>query len=319
MKSSKFSIPIISVGNLSMGGTGKTPHIEYLIRLLKDDYKVATLSRGFGRKVRGFQIANDESTAISIGDEPLQYYKKFGDDITVAVEVDRVLGAMDLFRQKDDTQALLLDDAYQHRSIHAGVNILLTDYSYPFYSDFILPVGNLRESRNGKNRADIIIVSKCPGITDSEKKPIIDQINPSKKQEVFFSKIVYGKVFNFDTSEQEVADKKIILVTGIAKANPLKELLAKKGILIKHFEFGDHHNFKASELDEIHKIFDKFAEEKPLIVTTEKDAMRLLNKEFEEKIAPYPWCYQSIEIEIDRKEEFDKMIKDYVKENNTVS
>jgi len=319
MKSSKFSVPIISVGNLSMGGTGKTPHVEYLIRLLKDDYKVATLSRGFGRKVRGFQIADNKSTAISIGDEPLQYYKKFKDDITVSVEVDRVLGAMDLFRQKEDTQALLLDDAYQHRSIHAGVNILLTDYSYPFYSDYILPVGNLRESRTGKERADIIIVSKCPGLTESEKKPIISRINPSKNQEVFFSKIVYGKVFNFDSSEVDVKDKKIILVTGIAKANPLKEMLLKKCILIEHFEFSDHHNFKATELDEIHKLFDKFADENPLIITTEKDAMRLLNEEFEARIEKYSWCYQSIEIEIDRKDEFDKLIKDYVKENNTVS
>jgi tetraacyldisaccharide 4'-kinase len=319
MKSSKFSVPVISVGNLSMGGTGKTPHIEYLIRLLKDDYKVATLSRGFGRKVRGFQIADKDSTAISIGDEPLQYYKKFGNDITVAVEVDRVLGAMDLFRQKEDTQALLLDDAFQHRSIHSGVNILLTDYSFPYFSDFILPAGNLRESRKGKKRADIIIVTKCPGLTDSEKKPIVDRINPSKNQAVFFSKVVYGKVFSFDSSEQEIRDRKIILVTGIAKANPLRQMLAKKGILIKHFEFGDHHNFKGTELDEIHKLFDKFAEENPLIITTEKDAMRLLSEEFEEKIATYPWCYQSIEIEIDRQEEFDKLIKDYVKENNTVS
>ena len=149
MKSSKFSAATINVGNLSMGGTGKSPHIEYLIRLLKDNHQVATLSRGFGRVERGFKIADDASTAATIGDEPLQFYKKFKSDITVSVEANRVLGAMDLFRQQPEINVLLLDDAYQHRAIHAGLNILLTDYSHPYYSDFILPVGNLRESKGG--------------------------------------------------------------------------------------------------------------------------------------------------------------------------
>ena len=175
-KSSKFSIPIISVGNLSMGGTGKTPHTEYLIRLLKDRYALFTLSRGFGRKERGFIIADENSTARQIGDEPLQYYKKFGKEIGVAVEANRVMGVMDICRIHPETQLVLLDDAYQHRAIYAGLSILITTYSEPFYADFLLPVGNLRELRHGKNRANVIIVSKCPTLTDSEKQVIINKI-----------------------------------------------------------------------------------------------------------------------------------------------
>ncbi|MEX1003260.1 MAG: tetraacyldisaccharide 4'-kinase [Crocinitomicaceae bacterium] len=315
MKSSKFIVPVINVGNLSMGGTGKSPHIEYLIRLLKDDFRLATLSRGFGRAERGFFIADDYSTAQKIGDEPLQFYKKFGEDITVAVEADRVLGAMDLFKERE-VDVLLLDDAYQHRAIHPGLNILLTDYNAPFYKDVILPVGNLRESRRGKKRADIIVVTKCPELDDTEKAAVVKQIKPLKSQSVFFSRIMYGDVFDFKGNITTFDNRKIIVVTGIANATPFLQMLSKKAEIIKHFNFNDHHKFRRAELESIHNLFDKFAEEKPLILTTEKDAMRLLADEFAEIIKPYPWCYQSIEILIDRKNEFDKLITCYVKENH---
>jgi tetraacyldisaccharide 4'-kinase len=316
MKASKFGLAVINVGNLNMGGTGKTPHVEYLIRLLKDQYKVATLSRGFGRKVRGFIIADENSDAVQIGDEPLQYFKKYGSDIIVSVEADRVLGAMDLFRIHDDIDVLLLDDAFQHRKIDRGVNILCTTYTDPFFKDFILPVGNLRESRSGKKRADIIIVTKCPELNDNQRKNIIRKISQTENQAIFFSTIKYGEVTSFKGDQVKIKNRNLILVTGIANAQPLFEHLNKSGRIIKHFKFGDHHNFRASELDEIHNIFDKFADENPLIITTEKDAMRLMSAEHSKSLSKYFWAYQNIEVKIDEREKFENLILKYVKEDH---
>jgi tetraacyldisaccharide 4'-kinase len=314
MKSSRFDAATVNVGNLSMGGTGKSPHIEYLIRLLKDDYSVATLSRGFGRTERGFKIANVNSTAKDIGDEPLQFFKKYGDQIKVSVEANRVLGAMDLFFKHPEINVLLLDDAYQHRAIHADLNILLTDYNHPFYSDFILPLGNLREARSGKKRADIIVVTKCPELSDQEKKSIVERIKPTENQKVFFSEIAYGQLVPFETST--VPTSNYILVTGIANANPLIDHLNSKGKILHHFKYNDHHKFRVEELNEIHNLFDKFVGEKPVIITTEKDAMRILCDEFSEALKNKPWFYQPIEVAVDKQEVFDKAILEYVKENN---
>ncbi|MBD3635853.1 MAG: tetraacyldisaccharide 4'-kinase [Crocinitomicaceae bacterium] len=317
MKSSKFGVPVINVGNLNMGGTGKTPHVEYLIRLLQDNHKVATLSRGFGRKQRGFIIADENSTAEQIGDEPLQYYRKFGDRVIVSVEADRVLGAMDLFREHEDIEVLLLDDAFQHRKIFAGVNILLTDYSDPYYKDFILPVGNLRESRSGKKRADIIIVTKCPqDLTEEDKTRMKLRIKPENHQKIFFSKIRYGDVVDFKGNQLSLDGKKVVVVTGIANPTPLIEKISANTEIIQHFKFGDHHKFKATELKEIHNLFNKFAHENSVIVTTEKDAMRLMSPELMECIKDYPWCYQRIEVKIDEEDAFNKLILNYVEENN---
>jgi tetraacyldisaccharide 4'-kinase len=314
MKASKFGAATINVGNLSMGGTGKSPHVEYLIRLLKDDFEVATLSRGFGRTERGFLIADENSTAKDIGDEPLQFYKKYGDQIKVSVEANRVLGAMDLFFKHPEVNVLLLDDAYQHRAIHRGMNILLTDYSKPFYSDFILPVGNLRESRRSKKRADIIVVTKCPELEDSKKNEVISKIGATAKQQVFFSSITYGQPVSFKADEELTS--KFILVTGIANASPLITHLETQGELVHHFKYNDHHKFRSDELTEIHNLFDKFANEKLVIITTEKDAMRLISKEFSESLNKYPWFYQPIEVEIDDKIRFNQAVLEYVKENN---
>ena len=316
MKSSKFSVPVINVGNLNMGGTGKTPHIEYLIRLLKDDYNVATLSMCFDKKEREFIIKYKKKKKKKIGDEPLQFYKKYGNQITVCVEADRVLGTMDLFNAHPDINVLLLDDAFQHRKIHAGVNILLTDYNDPYFKDFIIPVGNLRESRVGKKRADIVIVTKCPELNEAQKNNFIKRINPANHQHVFFSKINYGEVFDFRGNVVSIEGKNIILVTGIANADPLFQYLFSKANILKHFNFGDHHNFKPSQLEEIHNIFTKFAAQDPVIVTTEKDAMRLMSAQHQNSIKDYPWTYQSIEVQIDEKAAFDQLILDYVKKDN---
>jgi tetraacyldisaccharide 4'-kinase len=302
-----------------MGGTGKTPHVEYIVRILKGSNKVATLSRGFGRKERGFIIADDDSTANQIGDEPLQFYKKYGDEVVVSVEADRVLGAMDLFRIHPEIEVLLLDDAFQHQAIKPSLNILLTDYHRPFFNDFILPVGNLRESRAGKKRADIIIVTKCPALSAEKKSNIVKNISPSSTQTVFFSSLKYTSLKSFLGEDVELKGREVILVSGIANATRLVQKLSTTNNIIKHFEFGDHHKFKVSELREIHNIFDKFAERNPLIITTEKDAMRLISDNDLNEIEKYPWCYQSIEVELDRKEEFEKLITNHVKENNTNS
>jgi len=317
-KSSKFSLPIINIGNLSMGGTGKTPHTEYLIRLLQDKFKVATLSRGFGRKEYGFKIADENSTALSIGDEPLQYFKKFGDKISVAVEANRVHGVMDLCREIPEINLILLDDAFQHRSIYAGLNILITAYDAPFYKDFILPVGTLREFKNGKKRADIIIVSKCPEFNLVDKKKIVNSINPSKSQTVFFSKIQYGSVLSFNGQPklENLSGHQVILVTGIANPDSLKQYVSLNNEIVHHFNFNDHHKFSQSDLTEIHNLFDKFASPDTILLTTEKDAMRLIYKEFEAELKKYPWYYQAIEIATDEKEKFDKLILDYAEKHN---
>lgn len=311
-------MPIINVGNLSMGGTGKTPHVEFLIRLLKNDFNVATLSRGFGRKERGFKIANASSTAASIGDEPLQYYKKFGEAITVAVEANRVLGAMDLCLARPDTNLILLDDAYQHRAIHAGLNILLTAYNAPFYSDYILPVGNLRESKRGMKRADIIIVTKCKNFDELNEDEIINKIKPLPNQSVFFSKVNYGPLYHLFTAEikTEMSGQKIILVTGIANPQPLVDFLNVQTEILHHFNFNDHHVFTDKDIAEIHNKIGKFAVDNPIIITTEKDAMRLINHSSTKEIEKQPWFYQSIAIELNDEESFNKLIIEYVKKNS---
>ncbi|MFT5822449.1 MAG: tetraacyldisaccharide 4'-kinase [Crocinitomix sp.] len=317
-KSSKFNLPIINIGNLSTGGTGKTPHTEYLIRVLKENRQLFTLSRGFGRKERGFIIADENSTATQIGDEPLQYYKKFGNEIGVAVEANRVMGVMEICRNQPATDLILLDDAFQHRAIHAGLNILITDYANPFYKDFMLPVGNLRELRAGKNRADIIVVSKCPNFDEIAKDKITAKIHPNKNQNIFFSKIKYGALFPLLSGAEieQITDKKIILVTGIAKAKPLFDHLKESNSILHHFNFNDHYNFKQADITEIHNLFDKFAGENPMIVTTEKDAMRLLTKAFAPSIQKYPWLYQSIEIEMDNALRFNEIVNQYVEKNS---
>ena len=317
-KSVKFSIPVINIGNLSVGGTGKTPHTEYLIRLLRGDYQLFTLSRGYGRKEPGFKIADENSSARQIGDEPLAYYRKYGDSIGVAVDANRVMGVIGICREKPETNVVLLDDAYQHRAIYAGLNILITTFDRPFYKDFILPVGDLREFRSGKNRADIIIVSKCPDLNESEKMKVIQRIRPKGHQHVFFSQIRYGDLLSIPTFERGVLEnaRPIILVTAIAQAKYLKNHLEKSNQILHHFEFNDHYDFKVSDITKIHNLFDKFVSENPIIVTTEKDAMRLEKSSLSEHIKAYPWLVQTIEIQIDKEVEFNKLIRSYVEENS---
>ncbi|WP_372937034.1 tetraacyldisaccharide 4'-kinase [Seonamhaeicola sp.] len=302
-KSVSYTFPVICVGNLSVGGTGKTPMIEYLINLLKNDYKIATLSRGYKRKTDGFQLADKSANADTIGDEPYQFYYKFKDDILVAVDADRNNGIKNLISSKVAPEIILLDDAFQHRKVKAGFNILLTTYKNPYFNDFVLPTGNLREPRIGAERANIIVVTKCPdNLSETEKHNVLKKIKPKKHQQVFFSSISYSdKVFSESNTIELSSLKQFTLLTGIANANPLVNYLKNIGLNFKHLNFSDHHNFTQNEVEDLTK--------EALIITTEKDFMRL--KEYpslQNKV-----YYLPIKTTIENEEVFNNLVKDFVK------
>ena len=299
-RSMSYDFPVICVGNLSVGGTGKTPMIEYLIRLLKDDYKVATLSRGYKRKTEGFQLANENATAETIGDEPFQFYSKFKEDVLVAVDADRQNGIKNL--QELSPEVILLDDAYQHRKVKAGFNVLLTTYSNPYFKDFVLPAGNLREPRIGANRANIIVVTKSPeDLGENEKNRIVKRLNPNKNQSVFFSSITYSEtVFSANGTKDVENLEAFSLVTGIANATPLLGFLSAQKLKFEHLNFNDHHDFTKEELQTF--------EQKELIVTTEKDFMRLKQYDsLKEKL-----FYLPISVKIDNETKLNEIVKAFV-------
>lgn len=302
-KVTSFNFPVICVGNLSVGGTGKTPMIEYLINLLKDNYKLATLSRGYKRKTKGFVLANEFSSAETVGDEPFQFYNKFKNDISVAVDADRKHGIEQLQSLKKLPDIILLDDAFQHRRVKAGFNILLTTYNNPFFSDFVLPTGNLREPRSGAKRANIIVVTKCPeNLSDAEKIRFVKQIAPDRNQHVFFSSIQYSNEIISEENKKNIDDiASFTLVTGIANANPLVNFLNKKGLEFEHLNFKDHHEFSEDDISNLEK--------KKLIVTTEKDFMRL--KQYD--TLKNKLFYLPIALRIDDAEKFNKLVTDFIK------
>ena len=278
-KSKTFSIPIIAVGNLSVGGTGKTPQIEYLIKVLQNNYKIAVLSRGYKRKTKGFILIDGTHTSDDVGDEPLQFFKKFP-KICVAVDENRVNGIQELQR-KESIDVVLLDDAYQHRKVKADCYILLTKFDDLYTDDFVLPTGNLRENIGGAKRAHIIIVTKCPIDLSSEKQQDIKRkLNATSKQHVFFSSISYdnktsGKL-NIPT--EALNDYEILLLTGIANPAPLVSFLKAKGNEVHHLNYSDHHQFTSKEIDVITTKYSSITSEKKILLTTEKDYMRLSNK-----------------------------------------
>lgn len=277
-KSTSFKIPVIVVGNLSVGGTGKTPQIEYLIRLLKDEYKVSVLSRGYKRKTEGFVLLNGSHNALDVGDEPLQYYKKFN-DINVAVDANRVEGVTNLMAQKSP-EVILLDDAYQHRKIKGSFYILLTKFSDLFTDDFLLPTGNLRESRSGAKRADVIVVTKCPVDLSNQQQEAIKSKLKKFDKEVFFTTISYGKTSSAKNTFtiDELKEYHVLLITGIATPRPLLDFLDDKKVQFKHLKYADHHNFSSTEVDKIKEEFDAIKSNKKIILTTEKDFTRLREK-----------------------------------------
>jgi tetraacyldisaccharide 4'-kinase len=278
IKPISFGLPLICVGNLSVGGTGKSPMVEYLVRHLKNQFKVATLSRGYKRKTKGYALAKDATTAIEIGDEPMQFHLKFP-DVPVAVGEERLDAIPQLLHDKPDTQAIILDDAFQHRIVTAGLNILLTDYNNLFTRDFFLPTGDLRDQRKSYKRAQIIVVTKCkPDLSEDERKKIIQEIKPLPHQAVFFTCISYGTPYHIISKEFRFVNEKteILLVSGIANPKPLKKFLEERVETYYMMSYNDHHIFSMLDWKDIQKKFQSMQVEKKIILTTEKDAMRLL-------------------------------------------
>lgn len=302
-KSYAFKHAVVSVGNLSMGGTGKTPMIEYLVRLLSKEYSVAILSRGYGRKTRGFLLANDSVDASTLGDEPFQYYKKFKDTITVAVCEDRVQGINQLMSFKKSIQVILLDDAFQHRRVRPMFSILLTEFAKPFFSDFVLPKGRLREPRRGGSRSDVIIVTKCGTLTENVEQHFASEIHKYASKPVYFSKIGYVKPVSASDSQIK---KDIVLVTGIANSKPMIEHIKEKVTVRYHFDYTDHHEYTAGEIEQIQS---KAASLNASILTTEKDFVKIENK-VDKKL----WFYLPIETQfVKNGSEFDAMVFQKIK------
>ncbi|WP_178987548.1 tetraacyldisaccharide 4'-kinase [Winogradskyella schleiferi] len=302
IKSSKsYDFPVICVGNLSTGGTGKTPMIEYLIRLLKDEKDIATLSRGYKRVTQGFILADENATADTIGDEPFQFYRKFK-ALTVAVDGDRQNGIAELRRLSPQPEVILLDDAFQHRKVKAGFNILLTAYNNLYYKDIVLPTGNLREPRSGAKRANLIVVTKCSKtISEVEKQKIASKIKLKNHQQLFFSYVDYAPnvISAFDELDLNKLPK-FTLVTGIANAKPLVDFLAEKELEFDHLEYSDHYSFRISDIETLAS--------KSLLITTEKDYVRLSDhEELKDKL-----YYLPIQIKIDKTAQFGAAVKAFV-------
>jgi len=307
IKSSKsYNLPIICVGNLSTGGTGKTPMVEYLIRLLKDEYKLATLSRGYGRKTKGYLLGDENASAETLGDEPFQFYSKFFNTINVAVDGDRQNGIANLLKLNPKPEVIILDDAFQHRKVKAGFNILLTTYANLYIKDWVLPSGNLREPRQGAKRAQFIVVTKCPNTLSKElKQSIIKKIAPKKDQHVFFSTIVYSSnVISLNETKALDTLSTFTLVTGIANASTLTTFLKEKQLQFNHLEYKDHHHFSNEDVDII-------AASNKIIITTEKDYMRLKDfNKLKDKL-----FYLPIETHIDNTLAFNSIVGNYVFNN----
>ena len=277
IRSATFGLPLISVGNLAVGGTGKSPMVEYLVELLKPQYQVATLSRGYRRRTKGFALAKPDSTALEIGDEPLALYRKFP-DIPVAVGEERLLAIPELLHDHPTIQAILLDDAFQHRTIEAGLTILLTDYNNLFTRDFYLPTGDLRDLKRRYKEAEIIVVTKCKEeLSEAEKDKLILEINPVADQKIFFSKLAYGTPYHlFDKTTLSLSPQmEVLLVTGISNPVPLKKWVESQTRSYQLLQYRDHHIFTLEDLRDIKKEFHQLGSSERLILTTEKDAVRL--------------------------------------------
>lgn len=382
LRSSAFSLPIICVGNLAVGGTGKSPMVEWLIRLLKDQYPIAVLSRGYKRKTRGYALANASTTALDIGDEPMQFHSKFP-DVTIAVGEERIVAIPQLLHDRPATRAIILDDAFQHRTVRAGLNVLLTDYSNLFTRDWWLPSGDLRDAPSSYKRAGIIVVTKCPAeLSEEERRAIVTEIGPRGHQQVFFSTIRYGQPYHItkgiasaagagregttpgpnpggtmpaveneettsatehegtmsagrpgmtlDIAEQAREPKparttliddtmEVLLVTGIANPAPLKQWLDQHSRTYYEIAYGDHHIFTIDDLQSITRRFGSIQAEKKIILTTEKDAVRLIK--FRQELEGLPFYVLPIApgFLFGDEARFTDLIVTFIKEFNAIS
>ncbi len=284
LRSVRFDLPVISVGNLSVGGAGKSPHIEYLIRWLDQFIEVAVLSRGYGRSTSGYRPVTSIDTAEMVGDEPLQFKRKFP-DVAVCVSESRALGVPEVVKRNPETQVVLLDDAFQHLAVTPGLNILLTEFAHPFTRDWLLPSGRLREGRSNYRRADIIVVTKCPPeLTPVQRQKMVSEIDPFPRQQLFFSRYKYGTPYDLlrpDLRRPLDLDTDVLLVSAIANTDYLLKHLSTAVKSAHTLEFEDHHFFKEDELNDMVKRFGRLTGRNKIILTTEKDAMRLeLHRDF---------------------------------------
>jgi tetraacyldisaccharide 4'-kinase len=286
---SEFNFPLICVGNLAVGGTGKSPMVEYLVKLLEPQFKIATLSRGYKRKTKGYVLANDRTTALEIGDEPMQFHLKFP-NVPVAVGEERLVGIPHLLQDHTNLQAIILDDAFQHRSVKAGMNVLLTDFSNLYSHDFFLPTGDLRDEWSSAERAQIIVVTKCPkDLSEEKKQKVIRSLKPIASQKVFFTCIEYGTPYHILNSQEEwvlTQRDEVLLVCGIANPKPLKDYLLQNVHTYYQQDYSDHHIFSIDDLNEIKEKFNQIQAKDKLILTTEKDAVRFTK--FTEELADIP-------------------------------
>lgn len=325
LKSESFDKPIICVGNISVGGTGKTPHIEYLISWLKAEYQLATLSRGYKRKTKGFVIATDSSTVNDVGDEPLQIKNKFS-DITVAVNEKRVDGIQNLLKQKKIPQVILLDDAYQHRHLKAGLNILLVDCNRLITKDFMLPVGRLREPAHNHSRAELIIVTKCSdAMQPIDFRIMRKELKLFPYQKLFFTSFKYKQLVSVFNKRKvmnlsDLHGNTAMVVTGIANPKPIYTELKKAHVNVVKFEFADHHAFTSSDVQKIIKRFAEIKETNKVLICTEKDATRLKEMGSSVELTKLPLYCLPIQVsflnggETEFQEHIQTFIHRYIKE-----
>jgi tetraacyldisaccharide 4'-kinase len=325
-QSEEFELPVICIGNITVGGTGKTPHAEYLIDLLRKDFKVALLSRGYKRRSKDFRFVSHSSSAEETGDEPLQVFLKFP-DILVAVDRDRVNGIRTIIKEHPETEVIILDDGFQHRKVKPGLSILLIDYNRLITKDYLMPYGNLRENRNNRKRADVIVVSKVPETSSgSEMENITREVRWNERQKLFFTSISYMDLIPlFKNSaqerpglpEQNRKNHGAVLITGIAAPGQFKTFLEKYFEEIIPLDFPDHHFFSEKDLEKIIKALKDLKSEEKIIITTEKDAVRL--REFTNIDDSLKRSFYYIRVGVsfmkEKKNEFDNMIIEYVRKN----
>ncbi len=312
LKQQEFDIPIVVVGNIAMGGTGKTPHVEYIVESLLGKYNIGVLSRGYRRATKGFVLASPQSRPEDIGDESYQIYRKFGPDITVAVCEKRAEGIRQMREINPALNMIILDDAFQHRYVKPSVSVILTEYNRPVFNDKILPYGRLRESARALNRADMVVVTKCPvDMKPMHYRLFEENLKLFPFQKLYFSRYNYGhlvpifpdEVTDIPALDNLRANNSILVITGVANPKPFVRFLRRNKAKVKLKRFTDHHNFTASDMEEIARLFDELPSANKFIVTTEKDAVRILNNPYFHHRLKKSIFYVPIKVEfIDRGE-----------------
>lgn len=318
-RSFNFKVPVVVVGNLNLGGSGKTPMVEYLIECFQESYAIATLSRGYGRKTKGFLLADQNMNPDELGDEPFQIFTKYGKNVTVSVGEKRVPAIREILRLRPRTNLLLLDDAFQHRYVKGDFYVLLTTYQKPFYSDKVLPMGTLREHPSGAKRADVVIVTKCPlDISWEEKESMKTRIQRFTTAEVVFAGIQYGKPIAVNPKFPEVR-KDVVLVSGIANDKLFVEEAQKHFNVLHQLSFADHYRYKLSDIQKLRELLLEYSS--AMILTTEKDVVKLKNEAFSKYLEDFPIFVLPIKVKMDhdKSQSLEAQIKKIIKEKAYIS